>query len=332
MTDDRSSLLEVKNLSVEFETRRGPITAVDGLSFSLNSSRTLGIVGESGSGKSVTGLALMRLLAHNARITSGEIYFQNRSLLSLSERDMQEVRGRDIAMIFQDPMTSLNPSYTVGFQIEEALRVHATASRTHSKSERRARAVELLKQVGIPDPESRLKAYPHQLSGGMSQRVMIAMAIACSSKLLIADEPTTALDVTIQAQILQLLRDLQKQTGMALILITHDIGVVANMADEIMVMYAGQAVEFGPAKAVIETPKHHYTAGLLASLPAAHGLAEFRTRLPTIAGLVPDLRARPSGCQMHPRCPAVQDRCRVESPQVDVHDARLVRCFFPKGV
>ncbi|MCM2282255.1 MAG: ABC transporter ATP-binding protein [Bdellovibrionaceae bacterium] len=324
------SLLEVRDLSVRFHMRRGPVTAIDRLSFRLEAGRTLGIVGESGSGKSVTSLAIMRLLANTAEISSGAVLFEGRDLLKLSEKDMQSTRGRDVAMIFQDPMTSLNPSYTVGFQLEEALRIHADSTGATTKAARQAKAVELMKQVGIPDPQMRLKSYPHQLSGGMSQRVMIAMAIACSPRLLIADEPTTALDVTIQAQILQLLRDLQKESNMALILITHDIGVVANMADEILVMYAGQAVERGPARDVIGHPRHPYTAGLLASLPAAHGLREFRTRLPTIAGLVPDLARRPAGCQMNPRCASAADSCRVEMPPDIVENERMVKCFFPR--
>jgi dipeptide transport system ATP-binding protein len=326
------SRLDVQDLTVEFQTRRGWVTAVDHLSVSLEQGKTLGIVGESGSGKSVTSLALMRLLANTARISAGTVRLGDRDLLALSEREMQEARGRDIAMIFQDPMTSLNPSYTIGFQLDEALRIHAEKAGVSGRDERQRKAIELLKQVGIPDPESRLRAFPHQLSGGMSQRVMIAMAIACSPQILIADEPTTALDVTIQAQILQLLRDLQKSRKMSLILITHDIGVVANMADEIMVMYAGQAVERGPAREVIERPCHPYTAGLLASLPSAHGLAEFRTRLPTISGLVPDLAHRPKGCQMGPRCAYADERCLREIPINHVDQGRMVKCFKPLGI
>lgn len=324
------SLLDVRDLSVQFETRRGALTAIDRLSFKLEAGRTLGIVGESGSGKSVTSLAIMQLLANTAKISSGSVLFEGRDLLTLSEKEMQATRGRDIAMIFQDPMTSLNPSYTVGFQLEEALRIHADASGARDAASRSSKAIELMKQVGIPGPEMRLRSYPHQLSGGMSQRVMIAMAIACSPRLLIADEPTTALDVTIQAQILQLLRDLQKSRNMALILITHDIGVVANMADDIMVMYAGQAVERGAARDVIEKPRHPYTAGLLASLPSAHGLREFRTRLPTIAGLVPDLLRRPLGCQMNPRCEFATDKCRSDLPPDFVEAERMVKCFYPR--
>ncbi len=324
------SLLDVRDLSVQFQTRRGAVTAIDSLSFRIEAGKTLGIVGESGSGKSVTSLAVMRLLAEAARISSGQVLFEGRDLLRLSEKKMQETRGRDIAMIFQDPMTSLNPSYAIGFQIEEALRIHGDAGGTEGKGGRRAKAIDLMRQVGIPDPEMRLKSFPHQLSGGMSQRVMIAMAIACSPRLLIADEPTTALDVTIQAQILQLLRDLQKSRGMALMLITHDIGVVASMADEIMVMYAGQAVERGEARDVIERPRHPYTAGLLASLPAAHGPRGFRARLPTIRGLVPDLSRRPPGCQMSPRCDFAADACRSSSPPETTEGGRMVRCFYPR--
>ncbi len=325
------SLLEVKNLSVDFNTRRGPLTAVDGVSFRVEEGQTLGIVGESGSGKSVTSLALMRLLAPTASIRSGSVQLQGQDLLKFSEAQMQATRGRAMAMIFQDPMTSLNPSYTVGFQIDEALRLHAHAAQVTNKASRHHKAIDLMKQVGIPDPESRLGIYPHQLSGGMAQRVMIAMAIACSPKVLIADEPTTALDVTIQAQILQLLRDLQKTRRMGLILITHDIGVVANMADDVMVMYAGQAVEKGPVGQVIGSPRHPYTAALLASLPAAHGLSEFRTRLPTIVGLVPDLLRRPPGCQLNPRCSYSDDQCRSEVPSETFFDESMVRCYRPLG-
>ncbi len=324
-----TSLLEVRNLSVDFQTRRGPLTAVDNVSFRVEEGQTLGIVGESGSGKSVTSLALMRLLAPTASIRAGSVLLQGQDLLQFSEAQMQATRGRDVAMIFQDPMTSLNPSYTVGFQIDEALRLHAQSAQVSDRASRHRKAIDLMKQVGIPDPESRLSIYPHQLSGGMAQRVMIAMAIACSPKVLIADEPTTALDVTIQAQILQLLRDLQKTRRMGLILITHDIGVVANMADQIMVMYAGQAVEKGRVSQVIGSPRHPYTAGLLASLPAAHGMAEFRTRLPTIAGLVPDLLRRPAGCQMNPRCAYADDQCRAQAPGETFFDESMVRCYRP---
>ncbi len=321
------SLLKVENLSIGFETRRGILHVIDDLSFALETGRTLGIVGESGSGKSVTSLAVMGLLPPTARVLNGSIEFAGANLLQLSETELQKMRGRDIGMIFQDPMTSLNPSFTVGFQLQEALRIHhITAGKTLGLEEQ---AAELLTQVGIPDARERLRAYPHQLSGGMSQRVMIAMAIACSPKLLIADEPTTALDVTIQAQILELLKSLQRERKMSLILVTHDIGVVAQMADEIMVMYAGQAVERGPTQQVIQAPRHPYTAGLLASLPSRHGLNEFRTRLPTIGGMVPDLSARPKGCQLHPRCSYADELCRTDLPENTYVQKQMVKCHRP---
>lgn len=313
-TDDEPSapsILDVKNLSVAFETRRGRVTVIEDLSFALAPGRTLGIVGESGSGKSVTSLALMGLLPPTARVASGAISFQGRNLVEATEAELRDLRGGEMAMIFQDPMTSLNPSFTVGFQIKEALLTHGFDK---SDLDLDLLAIDLLTQVGIPDPEMRMDSYPHQLSGGMSQRVMIAMAIACSPKLLIADEPTTALDVTIQAQILALLKSLQREKGMSLILITHDIGVVAQMADDILVMYAGHAMEYGPKEEVIRHPRHPYTQALLAALPGSHSLAEFRSRLPTIPGLVPDLHNRPTGCQLHPRCPYAAEACRTMLP------------------
>ena len=320
-----NSLLTVENLRVSFETRRGMVNVIDNLSFSLEKGRTLGIVGESGSGKSVTSLAMMGLLPPTARIPSGTVKFaQNgawQDVLKMSERERQALRGSRMAMIFQDPMTSLNPSFTIGFQIEEALKTHGI------QGDLRERTIELLKQVGIPDPASRLDSYPHQLSGGMSQRVMIAMAIACEPELLIADEPTTALDVTIQAQILQLLKDIQAKRGMGLILITHDIGVVAQMADDILVMYAGHLMEAGPKDDIIRRPKHPYTQALLESLPGSHGLAEFRSRLPTIPGLVPDLLARPSGCQLSPRCPYMIEECTRSVPDARWIEHSRVRCL-----
>ena len=316
-------MLTVQNLSVSFDTRRGLVQVIEDLSFRVEAGRTLGIVGESGSGKSVTSLAIMGLLPPTARVTSGVITFDNKNLLKSSESELQELRGSRIAMIFQDPMTSLNPSFTVGFQIIEAMKAHGI------KGDLNAKALEILKQVGIPDPQMRLNSYPHQLSGGMSQRVMIAMAIACEPELLIADEPTTALDVTIQAQILALLKKLQAERKMGLILITHDIGVVAQMADDILVLYAGHAMELGPKEQVIKNPRHPYTKALLASLPGSHGLSEFRTRLPTIAGLVPDLLKRPSGCQLNPRCEYAVDRCRAEVPKVNEIDSAKVKCHIP---
>ncbi|MES2962533.1 MAG: ABC transporter ATP-binding protein [Bdellovibrionota bacterium] len=316
-----TSLLSVENLDVAFETRRGLVHVIQDMSFEVKRGRTLGIVGESGSGKSVSSLAVMGLLPPTARIGSGRVMFDGRDLLKAGEGEMQSLRGGRLAMIFQDPMTSLNPSFTVGFQIEEALRTHGVTGDLHAK------AIELMEQVGIPDPELRLTSYPHQLSGGMSQRVMIAMAIACSPDLLIADEPTTALDVTIQAQILALLKKIQSDRGMGLILITHDIGVVAQMADDIVVMYAGHVMESGPKDDIIRRPKHPYTRALLESLPGSHGLAEFRSRLPTIPGLVPDLLARPSGCQLNPRCPYVIEKCKTAVPPLRQIGSNSVRCI-----
>ena len=328
MNTSSETLLSVKNLRVSFETRRGLVNVIEDVSFALQKGRTLGIVGESGSGKSVTSLALMGLLPPTARIGSGEVHLASEApneaaqdILKMSENERQKLRGSRMAMIFQDPMTSLNPSFTIEFQIVEALRTHGI------KGDLRQRTIELLKQVGIPDPASRLDSFPHQLSGGMSQRVMIAMAIACEPELLIADEPTTALDVTIQAQILDLLRTIQKARGMGLILITHDIGVVAQMADDILVMYAGHLMEYGPKDDVIRRPKHPYTQALLESLPGSHGLAEFRSRLPTIAGLVPDLLARPPGCQLSPRCPYVIPKCQEAVPAARLIDGSRVRCI-----
>ena len=321
-----SPLLEVRDLSVEFETLRGPLKAIDRVSFDVAPGETLCLVGESGCGKSITSLALMGLLPSNGKIPSGEIIFDGKSLLGLPERERRKLRGADVAMIFQDPMSSLNPCYTVGEQILETIQAHEGGTR----GSRRDRALELLRQVGIPAPEERLNAYPHQLSGGMSQRVMIAMAIACRPKLLIADEPTTALDVTIQAQILDLLRNLQKDRGMSLILITHDLGVVAEMADRVVVMYAGQIVETGNAREVIENPRHPYTRSLLNSLPASHYALEHRAKLPSIPGLVPDLTRRPPGCQLSPRCALVDEGCRVAEPALlDLGAGRKAKCTRP---
>lgn len=320
------NIIEVEKLSVGFKTRAGIVHAVQDLSFAVKKGETLGIVGESGSGKSVASLALMGLLPPNAMLQAEKMMFGRDDLLTISEKHRQSLRGGDMSMIFQDPMTSLNPSYTVGYQLMEALEYHQEQL---TKEERRHKSIELLRNVGISSPELRMKAYPHQLSGGMSQRVMIAMAIACKPQLLIADEPTTALDVTIQAQILQLLDQLCKDEHMAMILITHNIGVVAQYTDRLMVMYAGQAVEIGNTIDVINCPSHPYTKALLDSLPSNHFESEHRSKLPSISGLVPNLEHRPTGCQMHPRCKFVQDRCRVEMPMMDGDEGRNVRCFYP---
>ncbi|MFL5142410.1 MAG: ABC transporter ATP-binding protein, partial [Microvirga sp.] len=285
-------LLEIQNLSVEFPTSSGVLRAVDGVSLTLDEGEILGVVGESGSGKSVTMLALMGLVAYPGRVRADRLAFAGRDLLDISDGERRQLTGKDVAMIFQEPTTSLNPCFTIEFQLTETLRLHEGTTA-------RRRAIELLDQVGIPAPEGRLKAYPHQLSGGMNQRVMIAMAIACNPKLLIADEPTTALDVTIQAQILDLLLSLQRERGMALVLITHNMGVVAETAQRVMVMYAGQIMEERDAASLFEAPQHPYTAALLAALPE-RSVGDHR--LATIPGVVPGLFDRPQGCLFSPRC------------------------------
>ena len=316
------ALLEIENLSVDFPSKDSVMHAVDGVSLSLDVGDVLGIVGESGSGKSVTMMALMGLVAFPGRVTADKLRFDGHDLMALSPRERSRLTGKDLAMIFQDPTTSLNPCFTVGFQLAETLKLHL---RMDSRAAHR-RSIELLEQVGIPAPESRLKSYPHQMSGGMNQRVMIAMAIACNPKLLIADEPTTALDVTIQAQILDLLRSLQKDRGMALVLITHNMGVVSQMAQRIAVMYAGQIMEERPAQALFNTPQHPYTEALMAAMPER---SDGSTRLATIPGMVPGLYDRPRGCLFGPRCSYTQDRCRNQRPALDASDGGHVRCHFP---
>ncbi|AGS20601.1 ABC transporter ATP-binding protein [Rhizobium etli] len=288
-------LLEIENLTVEFQTSSGLFRAVDGVSLTCDKGEILSVVGESGSGKSVAMLALMGLLPWTARITADRMQFDGKDLRGISGRQRRRIVGKEMAMIFQEPMSSLNPCFTVGFQLGETLRVHMGLNR----KERRERSIELLSLVGIPAPEDRLSNFPHQMSGGMSQRVMIAMALACNPKLLIADEPTTALDVTIQAQILDLLVRLQKEQGMALVLITHDMGVVAETAERVQVQYAGQKVEEQPVRALFRDPHHPYTAALLAALPER---AQVGQRLPSIAGVVPGQHGRPTGCLFAPRC------------------------------
>jgi dipeptide transport system ATP-binding protein len=312
------ALLDVRNLAVSF----GRFRAVSGVSLSVEAREVLGIVGESGSGKSVSMLAVMGLVGYPGVVTADRLTFDGHDLLALPPRARRKITGKDVAMIFQEPMTSLNPCFTVGFQIREAIKVHEGGSRRT----RQARAVDLLTQVGIPDAAARLGAYPHQLSGGMNQRVMIAMAIACRPKLLIADEPTTALDVTIQAQILDLLLDLQARQGMALVLITHDMGVVAQVAHRVDVMYAGELVEERGVPALFERPRHPYTGALLEALPER---SQGRARLPTIPGVVPGPYDRPEGCLFNPRCRHVLPRCRTEHPGLaDDGDGRT-RCFNP---
>jgi len=316
------SLLDVKNLSVHFGTGDHPFKAVDQISLTVEAGEVVGIVGESGSGKSVSSLAVMGLIDFPGKVTADALAFEGQELQTLSENDRRKITGKDIAMIFQEPMSSLNPCFTVGDQIMEAIEVHQGGSR----KERKAKALALLKQVGIPAPESRMSAYPHQLSGGMSQRVMIAMAIACDPKLLIADEPTTALDVTIQAQIIDLLLDLQRQKNMGLILITHDLALVAEAADRVVVMYAGQVVETGRVDELFRTPMHPYTQALLNSMPES---AIGHKRLRALGGVVPGANDRPTGCLLSPRLEYATDRCRTEAPIPSGPIERQVRCFFP---
>lgn len=301
-------VLEVRDLQTHFQTDAGLSRAVDGVSFSIGAGKTLALVGESGCGKSVTALSIMRLVPDPpGRIVGGSIAFNGTDLLALPETEMRRVRGNGISMIFQEPMTALNPVFRVGSQIAAALRVH----RPMTKKEAREHAIELLYRVGIPSPDVRVDDYPHQMSGGMRQRVMIAMALACGPDLLIADEPTTALDVTIQAQILDLLRKLQSDSGLSILLITHNLGIVAEMADDVAIMYAGKIVEQGPMRAIFSSPKHPYTIGLFDSLPNVRKPGE---RLVPIRGTVPPATRFPVGCRFHPRCPHAMDICRKEQP------------------
>ncbi|KGD80168.1 peptide ABC transporter ATP-binding protein [Tatumella morbirosei] len=316
------TLLSVENLSVHFGDEKSPFRAVDRISYTVGQGEVVGIVGESGSGKSVSSLAIMGLIDFPGKVIANKLSFGQSDLQALSSRQRRQLVGSDVAMIFQDPMTSLNPCYSVGFQIMEAIKVHQGGSRRV----RRQRAIGLLESVGIPDPESRLNVYPHQLSGGMSQRVMIAMAIACQPKLLIADEPTTALDVTIQAQIIELLLELQQQQNMALILITHDLALVAESAKQIIVMYAGQVVEIGAAEDIFTAPRHPYTQALLRSLPE---FSADKARLASLPGVVPGKYDRPSGCLLNPRCPYATELCRNEEPELREMTGRQVKCHFP---
>jgi peptide/nickel transport system ATP-binding protein len=322
-------VLEIRDLVTEFRTEHGTVRAVDGVSLEIPPRGTLGVVGESGSGKSVTALSVMRLIASPGRIASGAIIYGGKDLLALPEPEMRKIRGNRIAMIFQEPMTSLNPVFTVGEQVGEAVRLHQHKSRRDA----RAIAIEMFRLVGIPSPDERIDNYPHQMSGGMRQRVMIAMALACKPDLLIADEPTTALDVTIQAQILDLLGSLQKDLGMSILLITHDLGVVAETCDEVAVMYAGRIVERATTETLFAAPRHHYTAGLLRSVPSyGDGAISDHRRLQEIAGMVPSLWELPKGCKFIDRCPAVQDRCRADEPSLVQLGASRVRCHFPLAV
>lgn len=317
-----TTLLNVQDLHTSFFTEEGEVKAVNGVSFSVESGKTLGIVGESGCGKSITSLSIMRLLTEPGRITGGEILFRGEDLLKKPESKMRGMRGNDISMVFQEPMTSLNPVYSIGDQIAEAILVH-------QKMDRRAamdKAVEMLKLVGIPSPERQIKQYPFELSGGMRQRVMIAIALSCSPSLLIADEPTTALDVTIQAQILELMKKLQQDFGTTILLITHDLGVVAEMCDHVAVMYAGKIVEYADVETLFENPRHPYTRGLLESLPVHD---EDREELRAIPGTVPNPLSIPPGCPFAPRCPHVRPLCERELPVLeDMDEHNSVRCWM----
>ncbi|MFA7620222.1 MAG: ABC transporter ATP-binding protein [Aminobacteriaceae bacterium] len=317
------TLLEVKNLRTYFHTFKGIVKAVDDVSFSVERGEILAIVGESGGGKSVTGFSIIRLIEEPGVIESGEILLEGRDVMELTEREVDRLRGKEISMIFQDPMTSLNPVYTIGRQIEESLILHTKLNR----EERRAACLDLLRSVGISNPESRLKAYPHQLSGGMRQRVVIAIALAADPKLIIADEPTTALDVTIQAQILRLMANLVRAKNRSMILVTHDLAVVSEMADRINVMYCGKIVETGSARKVIDESMHPYTKGLIDSIP---NLERDRMRLSTIKGIVPNMFELPEGCNFAPRCSCATEFClRNEPQQREVEPGHFVACHFP---
>ncbi|MFT8319245.1 MAG: ABC transporter ATP-binding protein [Sporolactobacillus sp.] len=318
-------LLKVDKIKTEFQTDKGPITSVDEVSFDLNEGETICLVGESGCGKSVTSLSIMRLLDKNGAVTNGSIVFNGKDLVNISEAEMRKVRGNEISMIFQEPMTSLNPVLTIGDQLAEGIRLHMG----YSKKKARDYAVEMLKKVGIPRAEAIISEYPHRLSGGMRQRVMIAMALSCKPKLLIADEPTTALDVTIQAQILKLMKALREDSKTAILLITHDLGVVAEMADKVVVMYAGQVVEETDVFTLFDNPKHPYTLGLMKSIP--HITNPDDMRLDSIPGSVPSARNMPKGCRFCARCPYAMERCKTEQPElrsIEDKQSHSLRCFL----
>ena len=317
-------LLEIRDLMTFFETEEGTARAVDGVSFEVGRGETVGLVGESGCGKSVTALSVMRLVDPPGRIAGGRILFEGRDLLAIPEKEMRRVRGNDISIVFQEPLSSLNPVFTCGEQVREAIALHRGLGRRASRDE----AIEMLRLVRIPEPEKRYRAYPHQMSGGMRQRVMIAMALSCQPKLLLADEPSTALDVSVQAQIIELLLDLRGRLGMAVLLITHDLAVVAQMADRVVVMYAGVVVEEAPLGALFDSPAHPYTQGLLASLPRVGDRAG---RLATIPGAVPDPLYRPAGCRFADRCPKRFDRCGEEPPLFETGPVRRSRCWLARG-
>ena len=319
--NDKDILLEVSGLKTYFEDRRGQVPAVDGVDFVLHKGETLGIVGESGCGKSVTSMSILHLLPPEGRIVEGSIWFKGRDITHLPANEMAKIRGKEISMIFQEPMTSLNPVYTVGWQISEMILQHEKLS----KKEARAKATEMLRMVNIPAPEKRVDEYPHEMSGGMRQRVMIAMALACGPELLIADEPTTALDVTIQAQILDLMRNLKQTLNTSIMMITHDLGVVAEMSDYVLVMYAGMVMEYSDVHTLFAKPLHPYTQGLMKALPR---IDEQKEELYVIEGAVPSLYELPQGCRFWPRCPRATERCKSQMPQLYQVGERRVRCFL----
>ena len=326
--EKNDSILEVRDLKTHFFTDDGVVEAVDGVSFTIKRGEVLGLVGESGCGKSVASLSIMRLIDKPGKIVGGEVIFKGENLLKKTEEEMRKIRGSEIAMIFQEPMTSLNPVFTIGNQIMEAILLHQDLSEEEAKK----RTIELLNLVGIPEPERRFTQYPHELSGGMRQRAMIAMAISCNPDLLISDEATTALDVTIQAQILELMKDLQKKIGMAVLFITHDLALVAEMANNIAVTYTGKIVEYSDARSVFKNPKHPYTYGLLRSVPNLLS-EETKVELPAIEGMVPSPYRMPQGCHFNPRCPFATEICRKEVPELnELEPHHLVRCFHPVEV
>jgi len=316
-------ILEVKNLKTYFHTFKGVVKAVDGVDFSLDKGKTLGIVGESGGGKSVTGFSLIKLIEEPGEIVEGEILFNGEDLMKKNEREMEKIRGKDISMIFQDPMTSLNPLFTIKRQMDEVLKLHTNLN----EKERLNKSIELLKSVGIPNPEDRVKSYPHELSGGMRQRVIIATSMAANPQLIIADEPTTALDVTIQAQILRLLKELVQKNNNSLILITHDLAVVSEMSDDIIVMYCGRIVEQGKTKEIVNNSYHPYTKGLLNSIPR---FRSDKSRLDTIEGIVPNMFDLPKGCKFAPRCKYKQEKCEnIEPEKREITEGHYAACHFP---
>lgn len=324
---DKELLLRLEDLKTYFHTEDGVVKAVDGVTFEIYKGETLGVVGESGCGKSVTSLSIMRLIPNPpGKIAGGKIWFDGEDLVNKTDAEMRKIRGNDISMIFQEPMTSLNPVFTVGMQIAEAIILHQKVS----KKEALAKAVEMLKKVGIPSPEKRVHDYPHQLSGGMRQRVMIAMALSCNPKLLIADEPTTALDVTIQAQILELMKELKDEYNTAIMLITHDLGVVAEVCQRVAVMYAGKVVEYADVETIFGRPQHPYTWGLLRSIPKLDGNVK---RLEVIDGVVPNPLHLPTGCAFHPRCRFATDQCKEREPEIaELRSGHSVRCWYPEAV